>query len=89
MLLDSLFKKFVLFEKDLERNFLLEGEDVINFPFNFEKDMSFEQRFSDLFFNKFTTIIMLRIANGEMDKIEYINDNVFNLLEYNKKDVLD
>jgi hypothetical protein len=42
MLLDSLFKKFVLFEKDLDRNFSLEGDDVINFPFNFEKEMSFE-----------------------------------------------
>ena len=67
----------------------MEGDDVVNIPFNYEKEMGFETWFKDLFFNKYTTIVVLRIANGEMDKIEYINDNVFNLLEYNKKDVLD
>ena len=82
------FKKLILFSKDSQRVSDIENDEIYSKIHPYIKEMSFEQRFKEIFFNKFTTIIILKISNTQMDKISYINDNCLHLLQYQKHEAI-
>ena len=52
-----------MFSKEGQRVSDIENDEIYSKIHPYIKEMSFEQRFKEIFFNKFTTIIILKISN--------------------------